>query len=61
MDDKVKAQIIIEGVEILFTRGLPALFKMISILNNKEKVTIEDVKNLRGDLDASTYFDGDFK
>lgn len=57
MDDTIKAQIILEGIPVLFNHGLPALYNMISILNNKEKVTLDDVKNLRGEMDAASYFE----
>ena len=59
MDDKVKMKIAVAGIDALFQFGLPAMANFISVLNNKELVTFEDIEKLKGDLDASSYFESD--
>jgi len=56
MNEQVKVKIALAGLDVLFTHGLPAMAKMINILNDKEKVTLEDIEQLKGDLDAEDYF-----
>jgi len=56
MNEQVKVKIAMAGLDALFTHGLPAMAKMINILNDKEKVTLEDIEQLKGDLDAEDYF-----
>jgi len=57
MDDKVKAKILVSGIDALFTHGLPAMAKLISTLNDKNVTTIEDIEAVKGELDAASYFD----
>lgn len=57
MDDKIKMQIAVTGIDALFKFGLPAMAKMINTLNDKELVTLEDIEKLKGELDAETYFE----
>jgi len=57
MDDSTKIQVGVAGLEALFKYGLPAMISMLTILNNKEKITIEDILALRGELDSASYFE----
>ena len=59
MDDKVKMQIAVVGIDALFKFGLPAMANLISSLNDKELVTFDDIEKLKGELDASSYFESD--
>ncbi|MCP3941499.1 MAG: hypothetical protein GY710_08465 [Desulfobacteraceae bacterium] len=54
---EVKAQLILTVADVVINKGLPALAKMISELNKKDVVTVEDIKSLKGELDSATYFD----
>lgn len=56
MDDTVKIQIGVAALEALFKYGLPAMLNFLTLLNNKEKITIEEIKSLRGELDSANYF-----
>lgn len=57
MEDSMKVQIGVAGLEALFKYGLPAMIKMLTILNDKEKITVEDILALRGELDSASYFE----
>ncbi len=56
MDEQIKAKITVAAIDALFTKGLPAMAKLITSLNNKDEVTLEDIRSVRGDLDAEDYF-----
>ncbi|MCK5504083.1 MAG: hypothetical protein KAJ10_02915 [Thermodesulfovibrionia bacterium] len=56
MNDELKERIIFYAIDILFTHGLPALYKMIKNLNDTEDITIEDVKNIIGKINSESYF-----
>lgn len=56
MEDSIKVQIGVAGLEALFKYGLPAMLNFLTILNNKEKVTVEEIMALRGELDSASYF-----
>lgn len=58
MEDELKIQIGVAALEALFKYGLPAMLNFITILNNKEKITIEEIRALRGQLDSASYFVG---
>ncbi len=58
MDDSVKIQVGVAALEALFKYGLPAMLNFLTILNNKEKITIEEIMALRGELDSASYFVG---
>lgn len=57
MNEQVKVKIALAGLDALFTHGLPAMAKLVNNLNDKEKVTLDDVKKLHGELDAASYFE----
>lgn len=57
MNEDIKVKIILTSIDLLFTKGLPALERLITSLNKKDKITIEDVEKLKGDLDAESYFE----
>jgi len=57
MTDEIKIKIAVASIEILFTQGLPALVKVLTILNNKEKITTEDIQKLIKDPDSASYFE----
>jgi len=56
MEDSVKIKLASTAVEIILTHGLPAVLKLFSTLNDKEVVTLEDIKSVRGELDSASYF-----
>jgi len=56
MDDQIKIKIAMASIDILFNQGLPALIKILTILNNKEKITTEDIQKLIKDPDSASYF-----
>lgn len=55
--NEAKAQLILTVADIIINKGLPALAKLITELNKKEVVTVEDIESLKGELDSATYFD----
>lgn len=59
MDDAAKVQIGVAGLEALFKYGLPAMLNLLTIINDKELVTVEDIIALRGELDSASYFESD--
>ena len=56
MDDVTKLKIGTTALEILMTKGLPAMVKVINTWNSQEFVTLEDIQAVRGDLDSAGYF-----
>jgi len=56
MEDNVKIQIGVAALEALFKYGLPAMLNFLTILNNKEKITTEEIMALRGELNSAKYF-----
>lgn len=56
MDDQIKIKIAMASIDILFNQGIPALIKVLTILNNKEKITTEDIAVLIKDPDSASYF-----
>ena len=54
---EIKGQIIVASVDALINHGLPAMVRMVSALNDKSKVTLEDIQALRGELDSAKYFE----
>lgn len=57
MDEAIKVKLITTSIDVLFTHGLPAMAKMINALNDKDKITLEDIESLKGNLNAESYFD----
>jgi len=53
----VKAQLIMTAADVIINKGLPALAKLVTELNKKEVVTLEDIESVKGELDSATYFD----
>lgn len=56
INDDVKIQIGVAALEALFKYGLPAMLNFLTLLNNKEKISLEEIKALRGELDSANYF-----
>lgn len=56
MEDTVKIQIGVAALEALFKYGLPAMLNFLTLLNNKEQITLEEIIALRGELDSASYF-----
>jgi hypothetical protein len=56
MESDVKIKLTSTLVEVLLFDGLPALSKFINTLNDKELVTLEDIKSVRSELDSASYF-----
>lgn len=54
---EVKARLILATADIIINKGLPALSDMVTKLNKKEVVTIEDIESVKGDLDSASYFE----
>jgi|GEM_PF-2857681 len=57
LDGETKAQLVLTAADVIVNKGLPALVKLASELNNKEVVTIEDIEAVKGELDSSKYFE----
>lgn len=58
MDDIVKVRIATVAIETLFLHGLPSMVKMMNTLNDKEKVTLEDIQELTKNMKKSeSYFE----
>jgi len=53
---EVKAQLILAAADVIINKGIPALAKMVTELNKKEVVTIEDIEAVKGELDSASYF-----
>jgi len=61
MDKAIKMKIGVAALDILLSKGLPAMVKLVTTLNNKSKITNADIDMLIDDLDAEDYFDSDVK
>ncbi len=57
MDKDIKLKIGVAAIDALMTKGLPAMFKLVSSLNSQKKITSADIDSLMGDLDAQDWFD----
>ena len=53
----ISLKLIITVIEVLSTQGIPAFFKFVESLNNNEKVTVEEIEKLKGELDSRSYFE----
>ena len=56
MDDQIKIKIAMASIDVLFNQGLPALIKVLTLLNDKDKITNEDIAALIKDPDSASYF-----
>ena len=56
LNSETKAQLAVTAVDIILTKGLPALATLVNELNNKDVVTIEDIESVKGELDSEKYF-----
>ncbi len=57
MNKDIKLKIAITAVDVLLTKGLPAMATLISSLNSQSKITLEDIEALHGELDSESWFD----
>ena len=57
MDKDIKLQIGVAVLDVLLSKGLPAVVSLVTSLNDQKKITSEDIKELLGALDAEDYFD----
>lgn len=53
---EVTVQIAAVALEALFQYGLPAMTNLITELNSKDEVTLEDIRAVRGELNSKDYF-----
>ncbi len=56
MDSAVTVKLASAALEVLLFQGLPALAGFINTLNDKELVTLEDIKSVRSELNSASYF-----
>ena len=56
MDNDVKIEIATTGIKVLFKYGLPALSNLVTSLNDKDHVTIEDIQEAKKMIDSEDYF-----
>lgn len=56
--EDTKQELIATVVDLIATNGVPALVKFVKTLGDKGAITPEDIKALRGELDAEDYFPG---
>jgi hypothetical protein len=60
MDSETKQTLISATTELILTKGLPALVKFVTKINQeneKKPVTIEDIEAVKGELDSRSYFE----
>jgi hypothetical protein len=50
MEQQVKIQLAMMSINAIFNYGLPSFIKMMNSLNDKEKITLEDIENLTGPI-----------
>ena len=56
MNTDIKIKLATTAVEIIFSKGLPAVLSLFTELNKKELVTLEDIKSVRSNLDSQDWF-----
>jgi len=56
MDSSVKVKLASAALEVFLFDGLPALANFVSRLNDKDQVTLEDIKSVRSELNSRSYF-----
>jgi len=56
MNDAVKIKIASAAVEAILFKGIPTAIKMLTNLNTKKRVTLEDIRRVRNELDSADYF-----
>ena len=54
---EVEVKLMTSVIEVITNHGIPAFFEFINNLNNKEKVTVEDIESVKGELDSRSYFE----
>ncbi len=53
----VKAQLILTAADVIVNKGIPALAKLVTQLQSRDVVTVEDIEAVKGELDSASYFE----